>query len=305
MVGWYHLPQPAAAYQTTDGSGVDYYRVSVDCATAANADVHFPDYFGIGMAFSPKLNSGPRGGNVCLELDGAAKCYGAFWLPPDDARNRGVVAHEIGHAFGLGHSMAMDEAEYGDAWDLMSRDGRWWPEPDLGPLPQHMIAYDKELLGCIPAERKLVVTTGTQTIMLERLAQPESDSYLLAQIPIGGSTTRFYTVEARRRVGFDAHLPADAVVIHEIDTARPIPAMLINRTSQHDFRDVDNRVAARWTAFQRRRRTASRSPSDAETATGFVVTLIRATRRPLTQPRRSDLTMDLRGKLTLGGLLFV
>ena len=54
-----------------------------------------------------------------------------------------------------------------------------------------MIAYDKDLLGCIAAERKLIATAGRRDDHAERLAQPGSDGYLLAQVPIGGSDHAF------------------------------------------------------------------------------------------------------------------
>jgi hypothetical protein len=40
----------------------------------------------------------------------------------------------------------------------------------------------------------------------------------MAKIPIGGSSTNFYTVEARRFVGYDSQIPAEALVIHKVDT---------------------------------------------------------------------------------------
>ena len=271
VVGWYTLPQPATAYRTEDGSDVDLYRLAADCTAAADADLHFPDYFGIGMAFNLDLRVSSRGGKVCLDLDDNPNCYGAFWIWPVNSRNRAVVAHEMGHAFGLSHSTTADDAEFGDDWDVMSKDGKWWPDPYFNPAPQHMIAYDKELLGCIAAERKLVARAGTQTITLERLAQPGNDGYLMAQIPIGGSTTHFYTVEARRRVGFDAALPGDAVVIHEVDTTRPMPAVLVSRAAERDVQAT----ASRWQVGQRFNDEAHgiAISVDAETATGFVVTL--------------------------------
>ncbi|HEV8308164.1 MAG TPA: CARDB domain-containing protein, partial [Methylomirabilota bacterium] len=47
-----------------------------------------------------------------------------------------------------------------------------------------------------------------------------SGNYLIAQIPIGGSSTEFYTVEARRAAGYDEGIPGDAIVIHRVDTTR-------------------------------------------------------------------------------------
>ncbi len=82
------------------------------------------------------------------------------------------------------------------------------------------------MLGWIAPSRIFTATTGVSaTIRLEQLAQPGPGNYLIAKIPIAGSTTHFYSVEARRRVGFDntTHfdpdysIPGSAVLIHEVD----------------------------------------------------------------------------------------
>jgi hypothetical protein len=272
VVGWYTLPQPASFYRDETGADVDLDRLAGDCTAAADADIHFPDYFGIGMAFNLGLNVWSRGGKVCLNLDGQTNCYGAFWVWPANSRNRALVAHEMGHAFGLSHSTVASEEEFGDAWDVMSKDGQWWPDPHYNPAPQHLIAYDKDLLGCIPAHRKFVAAPeGKATITLERLAQPRADGYLMAQIPIDGSTERFYTVEARRRVGFDAHLPADAVVIHEVEAGREMPAVLVSRPDDGDCSTSESA----WTVGMTFSDPAHgiTISVDAETATGFEVTI--------------------------------
>ncbi len=48
-------------------------------------------------------------------------------------------------------------------------------------------------------------TSGT--ITLERLALPGPGNYLMAQIPMDNAPGQFYTVEARRRVGYDNGFP--------------------------------------------------------------------------------------------------
>ena len=58
----------------------------------------------------------------------------------------------------------------------------------------------------------------TRTILLERLAQPGAEGYLMAEIPIGDSPTDFYTVEARLFAGYDDGIPDEAIVIHKVDT---------------------------------------------------------------------------------------
>ena len=71
------------------------------------------------------------------------------------------------------------------------------------------------------SSRKYVARPNTtRTITLERLSQPGSGGYLMAQIPIGDSTTDFYTVETRLFAGYDDEIPDEAVVIHKVDTTR-------------------------------------------------------------------------------------
>ena len=211
VAGWYALSSPASAY--TDSAGdTDLFRLAADCTAAADVDIHFPDYVGINLAFNRGFPGGPRGGQVCLDLDGEARCYGVTFLWPDLFGDRSALAHEMGHAFGLRHSEIADAKGYANPWDLMGEGGWCWPDPDCSPAPQHMSAYQKDQLGFIPAVRKYLAPADSRaSIVLERLAQPGTDGYLMAQIPIAGSTEHFYTVEARRRVGLDAGLPADAV----------------------------------------------------------------------------------------------
>jgi len=78
-------------------------------------------------------------------------------------------------------------------------------------------------------EQRYEVTPGSQaTVVLEQLALPQSSNYLMAQVPIDSGGTRFYTAEARRWQGYDVKLPGQAVIIHEVDTGRSIPAHVID-----------------------------------------------------------------------------
>ena len=62
----------------------------------------------------------------------------------------------------------------------------------IGRPGVHTIAYHKDRLGWIPADRKYVAPPDTtRTITLERLAEPGPDGYLMAQIPIGDSDDKF------------------------------------------------------------------------------------------------------------------
>ncbi len=237
VTGWYTLPRPAAAYRSKENSEPDLDLLADDCVVAADADVYFPDFAGINLVFNWDLDDAVWGGRRCKDLNGQSRCYSMTWLWPPASTKPAKVAHEIGHTFGLKHSAAGSGEIYGNLWDVMSATSLCEADPTDGSFAPHMIAYDKDALGWIPAERKFVAAPqGTATLELAALANPETQGYLLAQIPIAGVPERFYTVEARLRVGYDRALPADAVLIHEVDPTRDPPAKLINHLGDGDTR---------------------------------------------------------------------
>ena len=225
VVGWYNLPRPYSYYRTVleDGrESLETDRAARDCTAVADADVFFPDFDGINLAFnhSDSDTAASRGGSERLTLDGQTRFWGVTWMTPVNQLEQHVWAHEMGHGFGLLHSSGPYDETYDSYWDVM---GGWPPtlfsHPEYGDVPIHTIAYHKDFLGWIPPARKYVAAPNTtQTIALERLAQPGAEGYLMAQIPIGDSTTDFYTVEARLFAGYDEEIPDEAVVIHKVDT---------------------------------------------------------------------------------------
>jgi hypothetical protein len=126
-----------------------------------------------------------------------------------------VYGHEMGHGFGLDHSSGPYGEVYDSDGDVMSgarnsHDLTWgWRGP-------HTISYHKEDLGWIPADRVYDAVLGaSETITLHRLGDMAvPGEHLMARIPRGDGT--YYTVEARRTVGYDAYLPAEAVIIHHV-----------------------------------------------------------------------------------------
>jgi hypothetical protein len=221
-VGWYNLPRPQS-YYLPDGN-LDWTRAADDCTAAADPDVNFPDYAGINLIFNDNMGCCAWGGPWYLSLDGVGKVYAVTWMPPWAYGNEQLLAHEIGHGLGLPHSSGPYQQTYDSQWDVMSGGGTCLP-PDAtyGCVAVHTNAYHKDRLGWIPPARKYVAPLGTtQVISLERLAQPPlaPGAYLLAQIPIAGSTTQFYAVEARDFAGFDARIPGAAIVIHLVDITR-------------------------------------------------------------------------------------
>ena len=292
VVGWYNLPQPKSYYASARSSPrveagrYDYVQAAEDCTAVADRDVFFPDFDGFHVIFNqdfdPPTDNRARGGNQFMTLDGIRRFWGVTWITPEFQPHQHVWAHEMGHAFGLQHSSGpygqdkplQSDTTYDSHWDVMSG----WPtalfsHPEYGDVALYTIAYHKDFLGWIPPDRKYVTAPNrTQTITLARLAQPTSEGYLMAQIPIGESLTDFYTVEARRFAGYDETIPAEAVVIHKVDTT------LKDRLAQ--VVDVDNNgdpndAGAMWTVGEifTDAENALQISIDAASASGYRVTI--------------------------------
>jgi M6 family metalloprotease-like protein len=217
ITGWYPMPQPSDAYPLRQIDQALLDRLATDCMAAADADVDYPDYFGINLVFNFCMETA-YGGRRRLAFDGREKIYGVTWLCTGKYGWQATVAHEMGHTFRLAHSSDHSGELYSNPWDVMSTCGYCRVDPRYGVIAQHPIAYQKDQLGWIPPELKYMAQPGsTAHITLERLAQPQTNDYLMAVVPFTDSSDRYYTVEARRRVGYDRNLPADGVVIHRID----------------------------------------------------------------------------------------
>jgi hypothetical protein len=129
-----------------------------------------------------------------------------------------VVAHEMGHNFGLWHSHALDcgtvvlapsctSIEYGDVLDTM------------GGNPYHFNAFQKERLGWLNAGSsppiRTVTASGTYSIDPYETVGSAPKALKIAR----GTTGSFFYVEVRRGLGFDSSLSGNAnvsngVVVH-------------------------------------------------------------------------------------------
>lgn len=282
--GWFTLPQPRAYYVWDMwGNGhptFDATRANPDCLGAADPTVNFQGFYGIQMMFNAALDGSSYGSQfTTLTLDGITRDWATTSLGSDTWINLVNIAHEMGHGFGLPHSANGNGKVYQNQWDVMSdtttgctRGGVSHADPVYGCLPQHPISFDKDLDGWIDAARRFVANPGHgRTITLQQLALPPAGDYLMARLPINGSTTHFYTVEARRLSGYDAahQIPGNAVIIHDVMTTRMNPAYVVDA----DGNDNSGDAGAMWLPGETFTDAANgiKIVIKAETGTGFVV----------------------------------
>lgn len=227
VAGWYTLPRPMAAYLPPGGTVYDWDHDALirDVIAVADADVDFHSFYGVNIAINVPvpccwcwISSGPADGRPGLWpfTMTAATAQGTYY--------QASWAHEMGHGLGMPHSSGPYAETYDSKWDVMSQGfgtaaltDPSYPVPAVGT-----IAYQKEIVGWIPASRKYLAQVGTRaSVQLERLTQPAGTGYLMAKVPVAGSESRYYTVEARAWAGYDRNVPREGVVIHLVDTARP------------------------------------------------------------------------------------
>ncbi len=300
--GWYTLPNGDADYNpTATPDGADLNALMNDRIAEADADVDFSLYTGINMMFNFDFDRGwAWGGSATLTLDGVTKSWSVTWEPPWGYEDISVIAHEMGHGFGLPHSTAIDwTSVYDNAWDVMSRDryncavGSVHRDATYGCMAQHTISHHKDLLEVIPAAKILTLIPGMSvTINLDDLAAPPSTGYQMVRIPIGTSAESYYTVEARQHTGYDEKLPGEAVIIHEIDLGAPVddgPAVLVPNASSTD-------PSVMWTVGETFTDAANgvEVTVNATTASGFEVTV---SNRPISDPMDMTLVLDRSGSM--------
>jgi len=307
-IGWYILPKPYAGYLNDHGSFISSL-FEADCLAAADADIYFPDYYGINMIVNDDDLDYAQGGFLSRTLDGLTRRWGLTWMTQWTHKWVSEFEHEMGHGYGLWHSYVnFVPGSYRNIWDVMSQDEyncQLFSDPVYGCYGQHTIARNKAYLGWIESNRVYVANAPSQTVTLERSALPSATGYLMVEIPISGSITHYYTLEARQLVGYDAKLRAAGVIIHEMGVPPHMFDLIIDGRSDGP---VENPTS--WWSPGETFNAVEGGISvhiDAATSTGFVVT-IRTGLRPAsltltptddTTVRRASPNTNYGGEVTL------
>jgi M6 family metalloprotease-like protein len=226
VIGWLTLPKSEAGYRS--GGQFNFDLALADGIAKADSQLNYPQFDAIHLCFNSAFGNGVAGlgGTRTLQLDGQVKTYGVSWhsAPGEESTlGLGTWVHEIGHGLGWPHSSGPYQSTYDSRWDVMRMSVSYGGiSEEFGYVGAGTISYHKQLAGWIPKARRYVAKNrSNQTITLERLNKPGSDGYLMAQIPVGKSKKVYYTVEARKFVGYDELVPAEGVIIHNVVKSRP------------------------------------------------------------------------------------
>ena len=125
----------------------------------------------------------------------------------------GVVAHELGHGFGLPDLYVTGgQAHEGIGnWGLMGT-GSWGCDSGTASRPCHMSAWSKEFMGWADVE---VLPAGTDLGTLT--LPPVETTEKIYRIDAGDGTDDYFLLENRQPIGFDAELYHPGLLIWHID----------------------------------------------------------------------------------------
>lgn len=220
---WYTLPQNYASY-FKNGS-ISLTSLAQDCSKVADAEVNFPNYVGINMAFNASLGCCAWGGSATLNLDGKTKSYRVTWLPPN-AQTFDLIAHEMGHGFNFPHSSGPADkiptnlSVYVSKWDVMSAaSGTCAARSAYGCLATGTNAYNANINKWLADDRIRTIKAGEYgEVGLERAYTSTGNAYLAAYVPIKGNSNQLYVVEVRDpAAGYDQNVPGKAVIIYKVN----------------------------------------------------------------------------------------
>ena len=176
---------------------------------ARDNHIDLTPFCGVLVVYNFQTDSGAAGGHLVVLGN-----HSRDWSPTFNC-------HELGHGFDLPHSWsASPDVEYGDRWDMMSAMRVCTFRNQFGDNGPGFNAFNLRRLGCIPADR-IWSHTGNfapQTISLAALGEPDAKGYLMASITAAaeGIAKTEYVIEFRRKRGWDAGIPQDTVLVHEV-----------------------------------------------------------------------------------------
>jgi M6 family metalloprotease-like protein len=241
---WLRMPHSLSAYGLGDGISWPEHRDYIaDAIAAADDEVDFSRYQvvyvvaakGTRVERSPAFQAYPGSG---IEADGHELRYGATFF--DDTRSdsryaASVFIHETGHILGLPDLYDVPKPTY---WSLFRYAGGWdtmsWNSPG-----GHFLAWEKWKLGWLdPSQLTCLNGPGSVTTTITPLERPGGLKAVV--IPTGISSA--FVVEARKRIGQDAGLCEDGILVYSVDASvrsgyGPVRIFASQRDTNSELRD--------------------------------------------------------------------
>jgi M6 family metalloprotease-like protein len=247
VYGWYRMPHTYAYYVNGQVGFGSYPQnsqgLTVDAVLAANPDIDFSLYDTYGPSGVPDgyvdalfiVHSGPGyedTGDINdihshqwylgihkVLVDGvyvdSYSCEPEERISPPSITDVGVFCHEFGHVLGLPDLYDTDyEPQTSDGlgnWSLMAG-GSW---NNNGRTPAHFDAWCKTYIGFV---EPIIVNGGNMTDAAIPRVESEPVVYRLWTDGIMGP--QYFLVENRQKVGFDAALPGQGVMVYHVDDTK-------------------------------------------------------------------------------------
>ncbi len=212
-VDWITLARPAAAYRGTGKPSFwNGYELMADALKRLIGHVDVSQFYGINFFVNVSDDQTASQWTFWFQVAGKTRPIPVTLINPQ-AANAQTVVHEMLHNWGFDHTC------------LTAADITTAPVSDVDPMSNllnglpDVNGYHKLRAGWIDASKVYdPAPNSARTLRIERLDQPrDAKGYLLAKIPIGGAFSEYYTVECRRKAGYDTVLRGEGVVIHHVD----------------------------------------------------------------------------------------
>lgn len=218
---WVRMPHALGRYGLGNGITWNEHRdYMADAIHAADAEVDFSGYQMVyvvapnntGIERSPAFQAYPGSG---IDVDGTEIRYGATFFDDtrDDARYAAnVLIHETGHNLGLPDLYDVPDPKF---WSLFRFAGGWdmmsWNDPGA-----HFNAWEKWKLGWLaPSQLTCLSSPGEVTATVTPLER--SGGLKAVVVPL--DSTSAYVIESRRKIGEDAILCEEGVLVYKVDAA--------------------------------------------------------------------------------------
>lgn len=126
----------------------------------------------------------------------------------------GVIAHELGHGFGLPDLYDTDNSSFGiGSWGIMSF-GSWLGPGYNGGRPAEPCAWSRIQMGFATPTN---ITSNTNAQIIQDV---KSSGEIYRLWTSGSVSDEYFLVENRQKTGYDSYLPGSGLLIWHIDDAK-------------------------------------------------------------------------------------